>query len=403
MTTFRKDNLRLAYRNLSQAKARSLLTMLGIIIGVAAVIISVCISQGVKQQIISQTTRYGNDVLIIQGNSPRNRLLVGNQLDAAIAQLSSSDIDIVRTTIGIESVVPLGVVAGSASADHTVNDPFVIATTPEFENVIKHPVEYGSFLESEPDSRTIVLGPKIAHRLFEDNIPLGQSVTFRGEKFIVAGVFKLFAASPFSAEANYNEALFIPYTTARTILGTDPATYQVLAKVKKGENIQNTEQAVHANLTKAHGNANDMSVSAISKSQNYTDDSLQLLTLATIITAAISFIVGGVGIMNVMLVSVTERTQEIGIRKAIGASNRQILKQFITEAFVLSVTGAIIGVLLALATVGLLRLYSDLQPVLVWQVMVIVPIAAVIIGVLFGTFPAAKAAIKDPIDALRHQ
>lgn len=403
MITLRKDNIRLAFRSLGEAKARSFLTMLGIIIGVAAVIVSTCITQGVKQQVMNQTTRYGEDVLVIEGKVSRNHLLGGNKLGGASAQFSAGDLDTIRKTDEVENVVPLGIVSGSAEADKTVNDPLVIATSPEFEAIIKHPVEYGSFLETEPDSRTIVLGSRIAHSLFEDNIPLGQSVVFRGEKFMVAGVFKTFASSPFSLEADYNDALFIPYTTARTLLGTDPTTYQILAQAKKGAETTEVAKRVHSNLVEAHGGADDIAVSSIGSGQSTADDTLQVLTLMTIVTAVIAFVVGGVGIMNVMLVSVTERTQEIGIRKAIGASNRQILRQFVTEALVLSIVGAVIGVVVSAAIVGLLRLYTSLQPVLVWQVMVLSPLVAIVIGVIFGTFPAAKASRKDPIEALRHQ
>lgn len=130
---------------------------------------------------------------------------------------------------------------------------------------------------------------------------------------------------------------------------------------------------------------------------------MHLLTLMTIGIAAIAFIVGGIGIMNVMLVSVTERTQEVGLRKAIGATKQQILQQFMAEALVLGVVGALLGVLLALASIGLLRLYSPLQPIVVWQIFVIAPLAGVATGLLFGTFPAIKAARKDPIEALRRR
>jgi ABC-type antimicrobial peptide transport system permease subunit len=134
-----------------------------------------------------------------------------------------------------------------------------------------------------------------------------------------------------------------------------------------------------------------------------SNKTIHLLTLLIAGAALISLIVGGVGIMNVMLVSVTERMHEIGVRKAIGATNRQIMRQFMAEAFVLSAIGAVIGVAFSAAIVGLMRFYTGLEPVLVWQVMVIAPVIAVAIGLFFGSLPALKAARKDPIEALRHE
>jgi ABC-type antimicrobial peptide transport system permease subunit len=134
-----------------------------------------------------------------------------------------------------------------------------------------------------------------------------------------------------------------------------------------------------------------------------SNKTIHLLTVLVSGAAIIALIVGGVGIMDVMLVSVTERMHEIGVRKAIGATNRQIMRQFMAEAFVLSGVGALIGVILSCAVVGLLRFYSSLEPVLVWQVLVVAPLVAITVGLFFGSMPALKAARKDPIEALRHE
>lgn len=403
MITLRKGNIRLALHSLGSNKARSFLTMMGIIIGVAAVVVAVSIGEGVKQQVSTQTARFGRDVLMVRSSANRHSPTVGGLSVAGARSLSSADIETVRGTAGVERVVPLGTAVGSVQADHIVDNPLVITTTADFAAVSKHPIEYGGFFDSEPDSRTAVLGMGLAQKLFDDNAPLGQSFTFRGEKFMVAGVFRRFAVPPLSVESDYNEAIFIPYTSGRSILGADPETYQILAKVAATATVSTVAKAVEERLVAAHGGAHDTVVESVESVHSASDDTLQLLTMMTIGVAIIAFLVGGVGIMNVMLVSVTERTQEVGLRKAIGATNQQILRQFVTEALVLSIIGAVIGVVLALGVIGLLRLYTTLQPVPVWPVVAVVPLIAVASGVLFGTFPAAKAAAKDPIEALRHQ
>lgn len=403
MTTLRKGNIRLALQSLGSNKGRSFLTMLGIIIGVAAVIVVVSIGEGVKQQVSHQTARFGRDVLVVRASANRHTPAVGGLIVGGARSLSSSDIETVRGTDNVSQVVPLGTAIGTIQADRTIDDPLVIATTADFITVAKHPIEYGGFFDAEPDSRTAVLGASLAQKLFDDNAPLGQSFTYRGEKFMVAGVFKRFATPPLSVEADYNEAVFIPYSSARSLLGADPETYQILAKVKPGASVGAVAKAVEDRLVVAHGGTHDTAVESVETVHSASDDTLQLLTLMTVGVALIAFLVGGIGIMNVMLVSVTERTQEVGLRKAIGATNQQILRQFVTEALVLSVIGAVIGVVLALIVVGLMRLYTTLQPVPVWPIVALVPLVAIATGVLFGTFPAAKAAAKDPIEALRHQ
>ncbi len=403
MTTLRKGNVRLALQSLGSNKGRSFLTMIGIIIGVAAVIVVVSIGEGVKQQVGSQTAKFGPDVLVVRASANRHTPAVGGLIVGGARSLSSADVETVRGTPDVAQVVPLGTVIGAVQADHAIDDPLIVATTADFFIVAKHPVEYGGFFDSEPDSRTAVLGANIAQKMFDDNAPLGQSFSYRGEKFMVAGVFKRFASPPLSVEADYNEAIFIPYSSARSLLGTDPETYQILAKVKAEASVSTVAKAVEERLVAAHGGTHDTLVESVKTVHNASDDTLQLLTMMTIGVAIIAFLVGGVGIMNVMLVSVTERTQEVGLRKAIGATNQQILRQFVAEALVLSVIGAVIGVVLALVVIGLMRLYTTLQPVPVWPVVALVPLVAVATGVLFGTFPAAKAAAKDPIEALRHQ
>lgn len=403
MTTLRKGNIRLALQSLGSNKGRSFLTMMGIIIGVAAVIVVVSIGEGVKQQVSSQTARFGPDVLVVRASANRHTPAVGGLVVGGARSLSGADIDTVRGTTGIAQAVPLGTAIGAVQADHIVDDPLIVATTADFFGIAKHPIEYGGSFDSEPESRTAVLGANLAQKLFDDNAPLGQSFTYRGEKFMVAGVFKRFATPPLSVEADYNEAVFMPYSSTRSILGADPETYQILAKVNPSTPVGVVAKAVEERLVVAHGGTHDTSVESVETVHSASDDTLQLLTLMTIGVAIIAFLVGGVGIMNVMLVSVTERTQEVGLRKAIGATNQQILRQFVTEALVLSAIGAIIGVVLSLIVIGLMRLYTTLQPVPVWPVVGIVPLVAIASGVLFGTFPAAKAAAKDPIEALRHQ
>lgn len=402
MTSIRRGYLRLAMQSLRASRTRSFMTMLGIVIGVMSVIIVVAIGEGVKQQIGNQAARYGKDVLVVRPDTSGD--IGGSGLPGGTASLlTNTDAEALRQTPGIERVVPLSALKGSVTADNRVDNPLVIATTYDLDTVLNQKIAYGGFFTPADGEQVAVLGPDLAHQLFEDTAPLGEKLTFRGKQFVVAGVFKPFLASPLSLEANYNQAVFIPYIAAQNILGTTPQINQMFVKAKPGNDVQALSKTVSQKLTDAHGGAQDTSVLPPGAKGSVSDRVLQLLTLMTICMAAVALGVGGVGIMNMMLVSVTERIHEIGLRKAIGATNQQILRQFMTEAFVLCLIGAVVGVVLSLSTVGMLKLYTSLQPVIVWQVAVIAPLIAMITGVIFGTIPALKAARMDPIEALRHE
>lgn len=397
-------NCRLALESVKATKARSFLTMLGIVIGVVSVVMMVCIGEGIKRQIDGQTSRFGKQVVIVRPSAGTSGVLTGEGLPVgATPMLTTADVDVIRKVPGVTEVVPLSAISGTAKADYQVEAPLVVATTPNFSTVVNQKIEYGGFFENTENNQTAVLGSSIAHKLFADNAPLAQTFKFRGQEFVVAGVFKQFSAPPFSVEANFNDAIFLPSATVETMLGSAPGIYQILAKVNDASNTKQVATAIDRSLAVSHGGAHDVRITGVGKRGGGADTMLRIITLMTIIAAAIAFVVGGVGIMNVMLLSVTERIHEVGLRKAVGATNAQILRQFMAEAFVISAAGALLGLLISLLLVVCLRLYTSIQPAFVWQIMAVAPLVAIATGVIFGSFPALKAARKDPIEALRHE
>ncbi len=398
-----RDNFRLAYRNLQAAKARSFLTMLGIIIGVMAVVLVVCIGQGVKRQIADQLGRYGKNVFVVQsGSRQASTGLLAGLSGSSSTLLTKNDLKTVQKTPGVTAAVPLSTVSGSVTGDYEVNSPFIVATTSQFPDVVHQSMASGDFFGPTDDDNAVVLGVNIAQKLFNDNAPLGQALLWHGQRFLVAGVFDNFTAPPFSLEANFNDAIFIPYATAQSVSGSTLGIYQILGKSDTAGNVNKVASAANAALVAAHGGSQDVTVALAATVNAASDQTIHLLTMLVAGAAAIALIVGGVGIMDVMLVSVTERMYEIGLRKAIGATNRQIMRQFVAEAFVLSSLGALIGVALSCIGVGLFRAFTSLQAIIVWQSLVIAPLLAIVVGVFFGSMPALKAARKDPIEALRH-
>lgn len=409
MSTLRNGNLKMAVETLRHNKARSFLTMLGIVIGVMAVVLVVSIGQGVKQQIAKQINQFGPDIITVRPGSEAQgfdtaSLLSGNGLPSSSSVLlNAADVDTVSHTPGVTYAVPLAIASGSAKGDHELKSPLVIATSDKLPDALKQQMASGVFFDPEAGRRTVVLGAAVAGKIFDDTAPLGQAMTYRGQEFIVTGVLKPFNGAPLSLSANFNDAIFVPYAAAQTLNGGNLAVYQILVKAGSASAAPSLAKSIDDRLTADHGGSDQISVLTADKSSQSSNEIIHLLTLLTIGVAFIAFLVGGIGIMDVMLVSVTERMHEIGLRKAIGATKRQIMKQFMAEAFVLSAVGGVIAVALSAAVVGLMRVYTSLQPVIVWQVMVIAPLLAIAVGILFGTAPAIKAARKDPIEALRHE
>ena len=401
MISIRKGYLGLALQSLRASRTRSFMTMLGIVIGVMSVILIVGIGQGVKEQIANQSARYGKDVLIVRPDNATG--ILGSTTGAGAALLDAADVDTLRRSPKVQQVVPLSTMRGAIKGDHTISSPLVLATTPELGSILHQKLEFGGFFSSADGERVAVLGKSVAVQLFNDATPLGQRFTYRGQEFMVSGIFRSFTAAPFSLEANYNEAVFIPYSAAQSLLGSAPRMNQLFVQAKPGADVNALAPELQKAISDSHGGTDDVMVLVPGSKQGLAEPALRLLTLMTLCMAVVALVVGGVGIMNMMLVSVTERIHEIGLRKAIGATNKQILRQFITEAFTLCFVGALVGVVLSFVAIGVLRAYTSLSPVLVWPVVVVVPLVALCTGVFFGAIPALKAARMDPIEALRHE
>lgn len=402
MTSIRKGYLGLALQSLRASRTRSFMTMLGIVIGVLSVIVIVGIGQGVKEQIATQSARYGKDVIVVRPDFS-GRGFGSSAVGAGVALLESADVETLRRSPQVKQVVPLSTLRGAITGDKTVTDPLVIATTPELGPLLHQKIAFGGFFAPTDGEKVAVLGKTIADQLFTDTAPLGQTLKYRGQEFTVAGVFSSFTAAPFSLEADYNEAVFIPYAAAQSLLGSAPRMNQLFVQAKDGTDVKVLAPQLEKAISDSHGGTEDVIAMAPGSKRAVSEPTLNLLTLMTICMAAVALVVGGVGIMNMMLVSVTERIHEIGLRKAIGATNKQILRQFITEAFALCVVGAVLGVIASLAVIGLLKAYTSLAPVVVWPVVLAAPLIALATGVLFGAIPAIKAARMDPIEALRHE
>ncbi|MDQ5886568.1 MAG: putative transport system permease protein, partial [Patescibacteria group bacterium] len=225
--------------------------------------------------------------------------------------------------------------------------------------------------------------------------------TIRGEDFIVRGVFEEFAPVTLGQGIDLNRAIFVPDLSLKNVAGEAAPVVRVLVRPDNPDNAKELATNISNAVEEAHGGQNDITVLRQDENLAVNSNVLNLLTGFVAAIAAISLLVGGIGIMNIMLVSVSERTREIGIRKAVGATNRQIRNQFMAEAITLSFIGGLLGIIISFAINFIIRVTSNLTPVITWPVVVIATGVAISVGVLFGTVPAIKAARKDPIESLR--
>ncbi len=404
-------NARLALASIRSARWRSFLTMFGIIIGVASVVITVSIGEGVKQQVTKQSEQLGSDLITIRPGAnvkrDQNGDIVGVNYfsGASSSAFSEQDLKQIVSTGGVGEVSPFNVVPGVARYDdRTMPSGFIVGSQSNVPTLLNQKLEYGNFFSADDKNKSVVvIGKRVAEQLFQELSPVGKSLQIRGKPFIVRGVFEEFPGSPLVTTTDYNKAMFIPYEVSKELSPGQVQIYQVLAKPVDGQKVATVSDAVRAKLRASHGGEEDFTVLRQDENLAVVSTTLNLLTTLIATVAGLSLLVGGIGIMNIMLVLVSERTREIGLRKAVGATNRQILTQFLTEAAVISLVGGFFGVLLSIVGNYLLRIFTDLKPVITIPIMFISVGVALIVGIIFGTAPALRAARKDPIESLRYQ
>lgn len=402
-------DFKLAVGNLRATRVRTTLTILGVIIGVTSVTAVLALTEGAKNAVSGQVTALGDDLLTIRpGKAKRDSggtLTDYNYLAAfGASTLTERDMASFAQIPGINSLAPLMLVTGSVtSLDKRETSGVIVGTTSAGDDTLELSMRAGEFVNEHPTSNTVVLGRNLALDLFGSDVAIGQKMLLRGKEFTVIGITNFFSSSAtVSTVFDLNNAAFVSLNAAKSFNQGVAQIQQINVRLKDEFPPKETALAIHQKLVANHEGENDVTVLLPQETLQVTNTLLTAFSNVVSAVAAISIIVGGVGIMNIMLVTVTERTREIGIRKAVGATNSQILSQFMIEALIMSLTGGLFGIIAGYMLAYAAATFIGFLPGVSWQIITTSFGVSLLVGVIFGAWPAIKAARKDPIEALRY-
>lgn len=401
-----KDLIQETYLALIANKARSFLTILGIVIGIASVIAMVSIGQGAQQSITDRIESGGANLLTVSPGKQRSFGPVSSAQGSATS-LTMEDLATIKTISDVEAVSPESSSRYQVSAKENNTNTSIYGVYPEYQTVQDVEIASGSFVSSnqvKSMSKIAVLGSTVATDLFGEGVdPIGQTVRINSINFKVTGVLEE-TGSGFNST---DDAILIPLSVLQRYFTGSKNLSTISIKVVDQNAMTKVENDVTNLLLTRHkitdtDNA-DFNVRSSTEMMEMASSVGNTLTMLLGSIAAISLIVGGIGIMNMMLTSVTERTREIGLRKAIGSKNRDISSQFLAESVMLTFFGGIIGIILGWLASYLVEKFASTTTAVTWQSIALAFGVSVVIGVVFGYYPARRAAKLNPIDALRYE
>ncbi|MBU3895891.1 ABC transporter permease [Patescibacteria group bacterium] len=411
------SNLKLVFRSLLARKGRSILTILGIIIGVAGVIIIIALGAGAKSLILGQITKLGSDLISVQPGKSNEKGPPAQVFGIVITTLIKEDAEALRSEV-VHAKAVSAVATGSVSVtwgNRTI-DTNLISTDSAYPNVISFDMESGQFFGTQQDN-VVVLGSSVADLLFLGSDPLGKVIKVKSASQKEAGgvplrIIGVVAERGASFFQDQDDQIFVPLAIGQQqILGIHYLN-SINIKVDASENISRTVEDVERVLMQRHRIQNkvdaDFTVRNIADAIDILSVITDALRLFLTSMAGIALIVGGIGILNIMMATVAERTREIGLRKAVGAKKSNILSQFLVEAGVLTLLGGIIGIIFGIIISFLITLLMrylgyDWAFVVSLSSIALAIVVSILTGVIFGLYPALKASRLNPIDALRYE
>ena len=405
MSVFSLEYFRTAHESLKRTRTRTLLTTIGIAIGVGSITAILALSGGIVDIINRQTQSITNNLIVVRPASPEVSLSdLSNpttQTSYATSPIQETDIAALQRVAGVSSVTPIMTLTGDVqSGKLSPRASTVIATTPSFTDTMKLSFADGQFIDDQTLENTAVLGNSLAMDLFGTDQVAGRVFTVKGQQFTVIGVVKQQNNPINFNNIDIDHAMIVSLDSGKLFNHGVTQLQQLNILTKKDAKITATKKAISQELTKSH-RERDVAVLSGDEISAPSNRVFVLINVIMSLIASISLLVGGVGIMNIMLVAVAERTREIGLRKAVGASNGSIVMQFLVEALIISLLGGVAGYLGGYLIAFFVSLLLPYDPTLSVNIALCALVLSVGVGTLFGIYPAIRAARKDPIESLR--
>lgn len=401
------NHLQNARQSIKSNQLRSVLTMVGITIGVASITTILALSAGANNIVRSQVDALGGNIAVIRPGVPSDDTLsplshITNDQQYAASTLTDTDLETVEALPHVKAAAPLMVLGGAVSGSTAgpASTP-IVATTPELMDVSGLKITDGQFLDPTLNASTAVIGPQLSVDIFGTEHSIGQTVRIKGKAFTVIGILKRANKPVNYNNIDFDHAVIINLESGRALNQGATHLQQINIQSDSVSNLASVITSINKSLLRNHLNEADFSVLSGTQIAQPTSRMFTAIAGVSVAIAAISLVVGGIGIMNIMLVSVAERTREIGIRKALGASNGDIVAQFLIESLALSIGGGVAGYVIGYISAFAISTFLTFDPVLNWQIAGLALLVSVVIGTLFGIYPALRAARKDPISALR--
>lgn len=408
MATLFRTHLRLARISIKENRTRSFLTCLGIAIGVASIVLILSLMGGISNLVKNEVSEIGSDLIVVRPSSSKDSVTsVIEELTSSNSfqnsSLNMSDVSAISKIEGVSAVAPIAISSNMVNSEkNDISSVQIMGTNLDFIKIEPLSMHYGSFLTENNEEKSVVLGRTLSLALFNTiNSTIGKTVEIMGEKFMIVGVLDEIEKSINFDNIDFDNAVIMDIKSLSKI--TDSVQIQQInIKAENTDTLDQTSKAITDALVEQKMGDQSFTVSYGDQISHPASSLFNIISGMLTMVAAISLVVGGIGVMNIMLVSVAERSHEIGVRKAVGASSRNILMQFLFEALILSVMGGLFGLILGYILAFVISTITPFAPYISWSIVALTFLTTLAVGIIFGIYPALKAASRNPIDSLKH-